>query len=166
MGGAGVIVGSTIGLYVVTTICAALIGVVTSLIFSRFYDVVPHYSDVMPDPHVQIGCGTELNADGTAAHYLTLNNGGMFECSDMVVGSNNTFLMFDVNGYFEKSMNAAGPANLSLGESIYQVSCLHTYSFHTSSPLICNFYVWHRQGLFMQMIGKFTYCVQGTNVSF
>ena len=136
MGGAGVIVGSTIGLYVVTTICAALIGVVTSLIFSRFYDVVPHYSDVMPDPHVQIGCGTELNADGTAAHYLTLNNGGIFECSDVVVGSNNTFLMFDVNGYFEKSMNAAGPANLSLGESIYQVSRSHSAVVYTRTHFI------------------------------
>lgn len=128
MGGAGLIVGSTIGLYVVTTICAALIGVVTSLIFSGFYDVVPQYSEVMPDPHVQIGCGTELNADGTATHYLRLNNEGIFECSDVVVGSNNTFLLFDVNGYFQQSMNAAGPVNLSLGESIYQ-------------------------GLFMQMIG-------------
>jgi hypothetical protein len=125
MGGAGLIVGSTIGLYVVTTICAALIGVVTSLIFSGFYDVVPQYSEVMPDPHVQIGCGTELNADGTATHYLRLNNEGIFECSDVVVGSNNTFLMFDVNGYFQQSMNAAGPVNLSLGESIYQVSRSH-----------------------------------------
>jgi Na+/H+-dicarboxylate symporter len=51
MGGAGVIVGTTIGLYVLTTICAAIIGVVTSLIFSPFFHVVPsEASEVTPLP--------------------------------------------------------------------------------------------------------------------
>ena len=40
LGEAGKVVGTTIGLYVFTTICAALIGIVSSLIFSNYYSIV------------------------------------------------------------------------------------------------------------------------------
>ena len=130
MGGAGVIVGTTIGLYVLTTICAAVIGVVTSLIFSPFFDVVPSGeadadAEVATIPGVHKGCGA-LTESGESTHYLTLNSGGLLECVSVPMNEtastwlNDTFLLYDVNGHFQTSFGLAGPAKLSLGESIYQ----------------------------------------------
>ena len=135
MGGAGVIVGTTIGLYVLTTICAAVIGVVTSLIFSPFFDVVQntqlnrrlHHAAaaVATLPEVHMGCGA-LTESGESTHYLTLNSGGLLECVSVPMNQttntwlNDTFLLYDVNGHFERSFSGAGPAKLSLGESLYQ----------------------------------------------
>lgn len=126
MGGAGVIVGTTIGLYVLTTICAAIIGVVTSLIFSPFFEVVPsEASEVIPLPEVHMGCGA-LTENDESTHYLTLNSGGLLECVSVPMNEtastwlNDTFLLYNVNGHFQTSFSGAGPAKLSLGESLYQ----------------------------------------------
>ena len=132
IGGAGVIVGTTIGLYVLTTICAAVIGVVTSLIFSPFFDVVPGaetegeaaaVASLIPEVHM--GCGA-LTENGESTHYLTLNSGGLLECVSVPMNEtantwlNDTFLLYDVNGHFQTSFDGAGPAKLSLGESLYE----------------------------------------------
>ena len=132
IGGAGVIVGTTIGLYVLTTICAAVIGVVTSLIFSPFFDVVPGAETegeaaaaVRTLPEVHMGCGA-LTENGESTHYLTLNSGGLLECVSVPMNEtantwlNDTFLLYDVNGHFQTSFDGAGPAKLSLGESLYE----------------------------------------------
>ena len=130
MGGAGAIVGTTIGLYVLTTICAAIIGVITSLIFSPFFHVVPGEETegeaaAATLPEVHMGCGA-LTESGESMHYLTLNSGGLLECTSVPMNKttntwlNDTFLLYDVNGHFQKSFDGAGPAKLSLGESLYK----------------------------------------------
>mmetsp|Transcript_16321 Transcript_16321/g.35516 ORF Transcript_16321/g.35516 Transcript_16321/m.35516 type:complete len:596 (-) Transcript_16321:332-2119(-) len=120
LGEAGTIVGVTIGLYVCTTICAAIIGVLSSVIFSRYY-VLQGVEDVANvAANVRLGCA---NQNGAIESYLTEQADGSVMCLDEPMSgldNSTVFLMEDVNNYFAKSPSAGEPAKLTLSESVYQ----------------------------------------------
>lgn len=113
LGDAGSIVGMTIGLYVCTTIFAACIGCIVAGIFSRTYIL----GDGAPDPvlpEILLGCDGE-----TSGTYLTKQFDGSVVCA-AANASMATFLVDDLNGYFQKSSAAEGLAQLTLSESVYE----------------------------------------------
>lgn len=155
LGEAGTVVLMTIGLYLLTTVCASLIGVASSVIFSNFYTLTNGVPDEV-DPVVRMGCS--YDADGMIGSYLTKSEGGSVSCSAASDGEDTMFMMDDVNGYFAKSGLAEGPAQLTLSESIYQVRfavylqalCSFHFPKHVLSALIPLLH--YIQGLFMQLI--------------
>jgi hypothetical protein len=118
LGEQGTIVGLTIGLYVLTTVLAAAIGSITSVMFSRFYELM-NSAPVEVEPEVRIGCQTDSH--GGITSYLTEQDDGSVLCmaGAQPLGNDTKFLMFDVNGYFTKANE--GLPTLTFGESIYQV---------------------------------------------
>lgn len=103
----------TIGLYVCTTIFSACIGCIVAGIFSRTYilgDGAP--SPVLPE--ILLGCD-----GGTSGTYLTEQSDGSVVCT-AVNATMATFLVDDLNGYFQKSSAAEGLAQLTLSESLYE----------------------------------------------
>lgn len=127
LGQAGSVSGITIGLYICTTICAAIIGCVVSVLFSNLYTLQEDGVGEGLDANVKIGC--DVDEYGNPQSFLTQQADGSVVC-EANGGSGNTtiFSIEDVNGYFQKSPQAEGPAKLSLSEGLYQ-------------------------GLFMQLIG-------------
>ena len=133
MGEAGSIVGTTIGLYICTTIFAAIIGCVVSILFSNLYTLQDNGVGESLDLAVMIGC--DVDQFGIPQSFLTQQADGSVLC-EANGGSGNTtiFSIEDVNGYFQKSPQAEGPAKLSLSEGLYQGKILDlTYSYHVSS---------------------------------
>ena len=122
LGAAGSVVGTTIGLYVCTTICAAIIGCIVSVLFSNFYTLQEDGVGESLDPAVKIGC--DVDEFGNPQSFLTQQADGSVLC-EANGGSGNTtiFSIEDVNGYFQKSPQAEGPAKLSLSENLYQGEC-------------------------------------------
>lgn len=122
LGEAGTIVGVTIGLYLLTTVCASLIGVASSVIFSNFYALQNGLLEGV-DPLVRLGCSYDEDT-GTASYLTKSGVDGSVACSvtENVNDDDVMFMMDDVNGYFSKSALAEGPAQLSLSDSIYEVS--------------------------------------------
>ena len=118
LGEEGTIVGWTIGLYVLTTVLAATIGCITSLIFQRFY-ILSDSMVVDVNPEVRLGCQTDSN--GAITSYLTEQDDGSVLCmaSAQPLGNDTLFWMRDENGYFIKAN--PGLTTLTLSESIYQV---------------------------------------------
>ena len=114
LGEAGTIVGTTIGLYAFTTVCAAVIGCVVSSQFARLY-TLGDGADEPVTSEIRLECGT---GSGT---YLTEQADGSVMCSLAGENMTSTFLVDDLNGYFQQSAAAQGLAELSLSESIYQV---------------------------------------------
>lgn len=109
LGDAGSIVGLTIGLYVCTTFFAACVGCTVAGIFSHTYVL----GDGAPDPvlpDILLGCD-----GGTSGTYLAEQADGSITCA----AAGSTFLVEDLNGYFQKSKAAEGLAELTLSESIY-----------------------------------------------
>jgi hypothetical protein len=126
LGEQGTIVGWTIGLYLFTTVLAAIIGCITSLFFQRFYKSMNSASvDVVPE--VRLGCQTDLYSE--ISSYLTEQDDGSVLCmaSTQPLGNDTLFVMLDENGYFAKA-NEDLPA-LSLSESIYQVRMIFDRQF-------------------------------------
>lgn len=68
LGKAGTIVGTTIGLYVCTTIVAALIGVASSVIFSRYYVLNNSGGETEVPADVRLGC--QVDGKGEIESYL------------------------------------------------------------------------------------------------
>ena len=119
MGEAGSIVGTTIGLYICTTICAAIIGCVVSILFSNLYTLQDDGVGESLDPHVKIGCN--VDEFGNPQSFLTQQADGSVLCeADGGSGNATIFALEDLNGYFQESPQAKGPAKLSLSEGLYQ----------------------------------------------
>jgi hypothetical protein len=81
------------------------------------------------DPEVRIGCSLDVHGDPQS--FLTQQADGSVVCTDNGGSGNNTiFVMEDINGYFQKSSTASGPAKLSISEGLYQVRhciCFRAY---------------------------------------
>jgi hypothetical protein len=119
LGEEGTIIRWTIGLYVLTTVLAAAIGCITSVIFKRFY-ILADSVVVEQNPDVRNGCQT--NSNGAITSYLTKQDDGSVLCMASALPLENGTLLFmlhDENGYFAKA--TPGLTTLTLSESIYQV---------------------------------------------
>ncbi|KAL7428806.1 hypothetical protein ACHAXM_003560 [Skeletonema potamos] len=118
LGEAGSIVGTTIGLYVFTTICAALIGCLVSALFANLYVLKDDGVGEGVDPDVRIGCSLDAYEDPQS--FLTQQADGSVVCAAGGSGNNTVFFMDDINGYFQKSAAASGPAKLSISQGLYE----------------------------------------------
>ncbi len=119
LGEAGSIVGTTIGLYICTTIFAAIIGCVVSILFSNLYTLQDNGVGESLDPNVKIGCN--LDEFGNPQSFLTQQADGSVLCEANGGSGNGTiFALEDINGYFQESPQAKGAAELSLSEGLYQ----------------------------------------------
>ena len=116
LGKAGSIVGHTIGLYILTTVCAATIGVLSSLAFSTKYTEIEQEMDAVAS-EVRFGCS--VDATGHPTSFLTEMNDGSVMCAAGDPTSESLFLMDDVNGYYATSAAAKGVTEMSLSESLY-----------------------------------------------
>jgi len=125
LGQAGKMVGVTIGLYISTTICAVIFGVLSSLAFSSLYPKNSGEGAATVVPEVKLGCSVDAMT-GLATSFLTEMNDGSLVCT--TENSDSIFLMEDVNGYFAVSSSTTAVTDITLSESLYQ-------------------------GLFMQLIG-------------
>ena len=115
LGEAGSVAGTTIGLYLLTTLAAAVIGVCMSVAFSNFYTLQDGQAEVVP-PDVLLGCTTDGD---TITSYLTEMDDGSVACvPGDGAGAASTFSVDDVNGYFALSAKARGPAELTISESL------------------------------------------------
>ncbi len=134
LGGQGTIVGLTVGLYLINTVLAAIIGCIMSLIFHRIYTSMNSASvDVVPE--VRLGCQMDLYGD--IALYLTEQDDGLVLCmaSTKPLGNDTLFVMHDENGYFAKADEDL-PA-LLLSESVYQVRMIVVPSIWVVFLLLC-----------------------------
>jgi len=157
LGKVGKIVGTTIGLYVFTTICAAMIGVLVSVIFSQFYHIENDgHAEIVP-ADVRLGC--TVNKNDEIDSYLTKQADGSIMCMSIEADMNSTlFRLEDENGYFQTAIPQA--TKLSLSSEVRFVliegySCVHILfiaklftnktasNIHTQSIY---------QGLFLQLI--------------
>jgi len=161
VGGAGSVVCTTIGLFVFTSICAALIGCLVSILFSPLY-VLNDGEGKIIDPDVRIGCS--LDAYGDPQSFLTQQADGSVVCVDNGGSGNDTvFVMDDINEYFQKSAAASGPAKLSISEGLYEVRhsmiCFRAYCYYSrdlkaNGTSVLNLVLFLiLQSLFMQLIG-------------
>ena len=117
LGKAGKIVGLTIGLYVTTTVCASLFGVLSSIIFSRYYNLENGNGEDEFPADIRIGCTIDENDN--IASYLTEEVDGSISCmvpDDGDMSNSTVFRLEDINGYFETNSNSGEPAKLSLSE--------------------------------------------------
>ena len=117
LGESKVIVYTTLGLYLLTTICASLIGVFMSIIFDQYYEVEPKLSaTVYPDIH--LGCSVN-NATQQITSYLTELADGSLSCVAGSADESTKFRVDDVNGYFPDP-NKSHFVKLTLSESLVQ----------------------------------------------
>lgn len=105
---------NTIGLYAFTTVCAAIIGCIVSSKFARLH-TLGNGADAPVTSEVRLECGT---GSGT---YLIEEPDGTVICSLAGEIMTCTFLVDDLNGYFQQSAAAQSLAELLLSELIYQV---------------------------------------------
>jgi Na+/H+-dicarboxylate symporter len=117
LGKAGMLVVHTIGLYLLTTFCAVIIGIVVSLIFSSKYATHQQETLTGVPPVVQLACS--VDDFGSPTSFLTEMNDGSLICEAGAATDQSEFLMQDVNGYFATSSAAKGLTQMSLSESLY-----------------------------------------------
>ena len=117
LGESKAIVYTTIGLYLFTTVCAAVIGVIMSIIFDKYYEVEPEIKPtVYPDVH--LGCSVN-NVTQQITSYLTEMADGSLSCVAGSADESTTFRVDDVNGYFPDP-NKSHFVKLTLSESLVQ----------------------------------------------
>jgi len=146
---------------VFTTICAALIGCLVSALFANLYVLKDDGVGEGVDPDVRIGCS--LDAYGDPQSFLTQQADGSVVCAAGGSGNNTIFFMDDINGYFQKSAAASGPAKLSISEGLYEVRhsmiCFRAYCYYSrdlkaNGTSVLNLVLFLiLQSLFMQLIG-------------
>ena len=118
LGKAGTVVGHTIGLYIMTTVCAAIMGVLSALAFSGKYTELDQEDSANVAAEMRFGCS--VDDSGVPTSFLTELNDGSVTC---VVGDptdESLFLMQDVNGYYVASEGDDGLAEISISESLYE----------------------------------------------
>ena len=134
LGKAGRIVGVTIGLYVLTTVCASLVAVLSSVIFKKYYKLGLGHGEEEAPADVRLGCTVDEN--DVIESYLTEQSDGSVICMSSDGNTNYTDTLFrleDVNGYFQPSSQVEDLAKLTFSEvrdiccrCIYD--CLRQYS--------------------------------------
>jgi Na+/H+-dicarboxylate symporter len=117
LGKAGKVVGHTIGLYILTTLCAAIIGVLTSLAFSGKYTELDGEGEPVVS-EVRLACSVDDAMNPTS--FLTEMNDGSVMCAAGDPTNQSIFMMQDVNGYYATSAEATGVTEMTLSESLYQ----------------------------------------------
>ena len=117
LGESKVIVYTTLGLYLLTTICASLIGVFMSIIFDQYYGVVPKIATPLY-PDVHLGCSVN-NATQQITSYLTEMTDGSLSCVAGSANESTTFRVDDVNGYFPDP-NKSHFEKLTLSQSLVE----------------------------------------------
>jgi len=116
LGESGVIVGTTLGLYLLTTVCASLIGVLMSVIFSQFY-YVEDMAEPQIYPDVRLGCSVN-NVTQEITSFLTETDDGSISCVAGSADASTTFRVDDVNGYFPNPSAESELAQMTLSESL------------------------------------------------
>lgn len=106
---------STIGwrviiFYIFTTLCAALVGIMSAAIFSTVFktESVPGSERL---PEVQLGCNT--------MGYITEASDGSLYCTESTDKSS-TFMMKDINGYFVVNTEGIPQDDVSLSDQLYE----------------------------------------------
>ena len=126
LGKAGKIVWTTIGLYLLTTVCASLVAVLSSFIFSRYYELKDGHGEEEIAPDVRLGCTVDEN--DVIESYLTEQSDGSVICmSSSDDNTNNTDTLFrleDVNGYFQPSSDSLELEKLTFSEVRYPIYLL------------------------------------------
>ena len=118
LGKAGSVVGHTIGLYILTTVCAALIGVLSSLAFSTKYDPLEQEDAAVVPAEMRLACSVDGAENPTS--FLTEMNDGSVMCAAGDPTDESLFLMQDVNGYFVAANEGSGITQMSISESLYE----------------------------------------------
>jgi len=106
------------------------------------------------DPNVKIGCN--LDEFGNPQSFLTQQADGSVLCEANGGSGNGTiFSLEDINGYFQESPQAKGPAELSLSEGLYQGKMRFSlnWPYYDVSSSCSNILFVPRIGLFMQLVG-------------
>ena len=127
LGKAGRIVGVTIGLYVLTTVCASLVASLSSVIFSRYYELKDGHGEEMDPADVRLGCTVDEN--DVIESYLTEQSDGSVICMSSDGNTNYTDTLFrleDVNGYFQPSSQVEDLAKLTFSE-VRDICCRCMY---------------------------------------
>ena len=121
LGKAGKIVWMTIGLYLLTTVCASLVAVLSSVIFSRYYELKDgHGEEEIAPPDVRLGCTVDEN--DVIESYLTEQSDGSVICMSSSDNTNNTDTLCrleDVNGHFQQSSDSLELEKLTFSEVRY-----------------------------------------------
>lgn len=118
LGQAGKMVGVTIGLYIFTTVCAVILGVLSSVAFSSLYPKNDGEGTAAVVPEVKLGCSVDP-ISGHATSFLTEMADGSLIC--MAENSDDSiFLMEDINGYFAVSPSATAVTEITLNRSLYE----------------------------------------------
>lgn len=108
VGRASAVGGKTIGMYLLTTLMASIIGIISIMIFKGTFKTEVIDND--GQTRVQLGCeeGSFLTHD---------DSGSVFCAANLTVGMSNYFSIEDVDGTFVQS--SGGPAELSFSDTIY-----------------------------------------------
>lgn len=110
----------TVGLYILTTLCAVTLGVLSTLAFSSKFPKNEDLATSVIVPEVRLGCSVDV-VTGVATSFLEeLDNGTIVCDANNVQTSQSLFLMEDVNGYFATSPSATVVTEMTLSESLYQ----------------------------------------------
>ena len=114
VGKAGSIGYKTIGLYLLTTVCASILGILSTLAIKPLYEQ-GDFADPGP-AYVQLGC-----SGSDSMSYVTEGEDGSLMCSAMMDGDDTMmqqFVIEDVSGTFLKK--TSGPASdISLSDTVY-----------------------------------------------
>ena len=111
VGRASAVGGKTIGLYLLTTLIASIIGIISIMIFKPFFKTED--IDRNSETRVQLGCD-----NGEEGSFLTHGvNGSVFCSANITEGMSNYFSIEDIDGTFVE--NNDGPAELSFSDTIY-----------------------------------------------
>lgn len=111
LGRASVIGGKTIGLYLLTTFVASIIGILAIVCFKPLFKTEEIATDLLS--RVQLGCSAE------AGSYLTHDESGNVYCSagNLTEGMNTYFNIEDIDNTFVHT--STGPEELSFSDTMY-----------------------------------------------
>lgn len=104
--------GKTVVLYICTTLIAAILAILMSVLFQRWYQAGPEQEDT--PTYVTLGCGGDHDA------FLMRNADGTVNCTSSWDEEQDILWSFgDVNGTFVTT-NGAAVADISLSDTIYE----------------------------------------------
>jgi Na+/H+-dicarboxylate symporter len=122
LGKAGKVAGYVIGLYVLTTVMAAMIGILSVLMFKGFF-----IKTKLPEEklgHFNIGCGIGGGDTGITS-FMAMTKEGLtcMNSSTTVAASKDpskTFQLVDLNGQFAQASGGGIATDISLSDTIYE----------------------------------------------
>jgi len=120
VGKAGGVGGTTVIMYICTTLIAGILAVIYSALFKGLYLAQDDDEAVTP-AYITLGCGSSIDGDTQQANsYLREYPNGTLTCSDDYESQNDVlWTIQDINGTFVQSSAGEDVADLSLSETIY-----------------------------------------------